>query len=123
MAKTEGGKRTVAGVHWDYDGYGATLKKVGQGSRSVLVWFAQPVLLEGVAAWLAPHASLAALIAHTGPPDPNRSQLLGLPTFMPEADWAVDYDAGRKLIEHTGSRVFEAPIHIEGGSIHSDGEG
>lgn len=28
VAKTEGGKRTVAGVHWDYDGYGATLKKV-----------------------------------------------------------------------------------------------
>ncbi|KAL4420392.1 hypothetical protein ABPG75_010048 [Micractinium tetrahymenae] len=76
VARTEGGKRTVAGVHWDYDGYGATLKK-----------------------------------------------LLGLPTFMPESDWAVDYDAGRKLIEHTGSRVFEAPIHIEGGSIHSDGEG
>lgn len=42
---------------------------------------------------------------------------------MPESDWSVDYDAGRKLIEHTGSRVFEAPIHIEGGSIHSDGEG
>ena len=50
-------------------------------------------------------------------------QLLGLPTFMPESDWSVDYDAGRKLIESTGSRVFEAPIHIEGGSIHSDGEG
>lgn len=31
VAKTEGGKRTVAGVHWDYDGYGATLKKVGAG--------------------------------------------------------------------------------------------
>lgn len=27
VAKTVGGKRTVAGVHWDYDGYGATLKK------------------------------------------------------------------------------------------------
>jgi agmatine deiminase len=42
---------------------------------------------------------------------------------MPEEDWAVDYAAGRKLIESTGSKVFEAPIHIEGGSIHSDGEG
>ncbi len=50
-------------------------------------------------------------------------QLLGLPTFMPEEDWAVDYEAGRKLIEATGTHVFEAPIHIEGGSIHSDGEG
>ncbi|KAL4860240.1 Agmatine deiminase [Chlorella vulgaris] len=76
VAKTEGGSRSVAGVHWDYDGYGATLKK-----------------------------------------------LLGLPTFMPESDWSVDYEAGRKLIESTGSKVFEAPIHIEGGSIHSDGEG
>lgn len=28
VAKTVGGKRTVAGVHWDYDGYGATLKNV-----------------------------------------------------------------------------------------------
>ncbi len=71
MAKTEGGKRTVAGVHWDYDGYGATLKKVGKGGRTVLVWYAQLVLLEGVAAWLAPHASLAALIAHPGPPTPR----------------------------------------------------
>ena len=50
-------------------------------------------------------------------------QLLGLPTFMPESDWSVDYEAGRKLIEATGSRVFEAPMHVEGGSIHSDGEG
>lgn len=31
--------------------------------------------------------------------------------------------AGRKLIEYTGAQVFEAPIHSEGGSIHSDGEG
>jgi hypothetical protein len=25
IAKTEGGKRVVAGVHWDYDCYGALL--------------------------------------------------------------------------------------------------
>ena len=54
---------------------------------------------------------------------PHTPQLLGLPTFMPEEDWAVDYDAGRTLVERCGARVFEAPIHIEGGSIHSDGEG
>ncbi|GAB4816515.1 hypothetical protein N2152v2_003561 [Parachlorella kessleri] len=74
VAKTENGKRTVAGVHWDYDAYGGTLKK-----------------------------------------------LLGMPTMMP--DWTLDYEAGRKMVEHLGQRVFEAPIHVEGGSIHSDGEG
>lgn len=64
------------------------------------------------------------LLAHIPAPcRPPSPQLLGLPTFMPEEDWAVDYAAGRKLIESTGSKVFEAPIHIEGGSIHSDGEG
>ncbi len=42
VAKTEGGSRSVAGVHWDYDGYGATLKKVrirdlqGQPSRTLV---------------------------------------------------------------------------------------
>lgn len=74
IAKDEDGKRTIAGVHWDYDCYGGILKKK-----------------------------------------------LGLPTMMP--DWSKDYLAGRKLLEHHGLEVFEAPIHIEGGSIHSDGEG
>lgn len=74
IAKDEDGKRTIAGVHWDYDCYGGILKKK-----------------------------------------------LGLPTMMP--DWEKDYLAGRKLLEHHGLEVFEAPIHIEGGSIHSDGQG
>lgn len=46
---------------------------------------------------------------------------LGLPTMMP--DWEKDYLAGRKALELKGLQVFEAPIHIEGGSIHSDGQG
>lgn len=74
VAKTEGGKRVVAGVHWDYDCYGGDLKKA-----------------------------------------------LKLPAMMP--DWTHDYNAGRKIIELCGHKVFEAPIKIEGGSIHSDGEG
>ena len=46
---------------------------------------------------------------------------LGLPTMMP--DWEKDYLAGRKALEMKDLQVFEAPIHIEGGSIHSDGQG
>ena len=47
--------------------------------------------------------------------------LLVMPTMMP--DWTLDYEAGRKMVEWCGQQVFEAPIHVEGGSIHSDGEG
>lgn len=46
---------------------------------------------------------------------------LGLPTMMPS--WDKDYNAGRALLEMNGLEVFEAPIHLEGGSIHSDGQG
>ncbi|KAG0565668.1 hypothetical protein M758_7G005500 [Ceratodon purpureus] len=46
---------------------------------------------------------------------------LGLPTMMPS--WEKDYNAGRALLEMNGLEVFEAPIHLEGGSIHSDGQG
>ncbi len=46
---------------------------------------------------------------------------MGRPPFMP--DWQKDYDAGRKVLEINGLPVFEAPLHLEGGSIHSDGEG
>ena len=46
---------------------------------------------------------------------------LGLPTMMP--NWEKDYLAGRKILEMNNLQVFEAPIHIEGGSIHSDGQG
>jgi agmatine deiminase len=46
---------------------------------------------------------------------------LGRPAMMPE--WQKDYDAGRKLLEINNLPVFECPIHLEGGSIHSDGEG
>ena len=43
---------------------------------------------------------------------------LGLPTMMPT--WDKDYATGRALLEMNGHQVFEAPIHLEGGSIHSD---
>lgn len=68
------GKREVAGVHWDYDCYGAPGKKK-----------------------------------------------LGLPSMMPE--WEKDYHAGRKVLEWAGLKVFECPLHLEGGSIHGDGQG
>ena len=38
-------------------------------------------------------------------------------------NWDKDYDAGRTLLTMNGLPVFEAPIHLEGGSIHSDGQG
>lgn len=68
------GKRIVAGVHWDYDCYGA----------------------------------------------PGKLKL-GRPAMMP--NWDKDYKAGRSILEYHGLEVFEAPMHLEGGSIHSDGEG
>ncbi|KAL0020071.1 hypothetical protein WJX79_003089 [Trebouxia sp. C0005] len=46
---------------------------------------------------------------------------LGMPTQVP--DWTKDNAAGRKILQHHGLQVFEAPIHLEGGSIHTDGEG
>jgi agmatine deiminase len=51
----------------------------------------------------------------------NLKKKLGLPTMMPT--WEKDYHAGRKLLEMNNLQVFEAPIHLEGGSIHSDGQG
>ena len=38
-------------------------------------------------------------------------------------NWDKDYEAGQKLLQRHNLEVFEAPIHIEGGSIHSDGQG
>ena len=38
-------------------------------------------------------------------------------------DFQKDYEAGRRLLSANGLPVFEAPIHLEGGSIHSDGQG
>jgi agmatine deiminase len=38
-------------------------------------------------------------------------------------DWQKDYEAGRAVLEANGLPVFECPLHLEGGSIHSDGEG
>ena len=41
--------------------------------------------------------------------------------MMPNFD--KDFEAGRALLTSNGLPVFEAPIHLEGGSIHSDGQG
>ena len=38
-------------------------------------------------------------------------------------DFRKDYEAGRTLLTMNGLPCFEAPLHLEGGSIHSDGEG
>ncbi|KAG2496517.1 hypothetical protein HYH03_005341 [Edaphochlamys debaryana] len=46
----------------------------------------------------------------------------GEPVLM--ADWAKDAAAGRALASHARvSRSWEAPLCIEGGALHSDGEG
>jgi agmatine deiminase len=45
----------------------------------------------------------------------------GRPAMMP--DWQKDYEAGRAILQHYDLPVFECPLHLEGGSIHSDGEG
>jgi len=38
-------------------------------------------------------------------------------------DWSKDNAAGRKILQHHDLEVFESPLHLEGGSIHSDGQG
>ncbi len=45
----------------------------------------------------------------------------GRPAMMP--NWDKDVAAGRALLTTNGLPVFEAPLHLEGGSIHSDGQG
>ena len=45
----------------------------------------------------------------------------GRPAMMP--DWEKDYEAGRAILKVNDLPVFECPLHLEGGSIHSDGEG
>jgi agmatine deiminase len=68
------GKREVAGVHWDYDCYGAP-GKIRDGRHAMM------------------------------------------PSFE------KDNKAGRSVLEMNDLRVFECPLHVEGGSIHSDGDG
>lgn len=46
---------------------------------------------------------------------------MGMPTQVP--DWTKDNAAGRLILQHHGLEVFESPLHLEGGSIHTDGEG
>ena len=39
-------------------------------------------------------------------------------------DWSKDNAAGRRILEHNGAPVFEVPgFRLEGGSIHTDGQG
>ena len=38
-------------------------------------------------------------------------------------DWTKDSAAGRLILQHHGLEVFESSLHLEGGSIHTDGEG
>lgn len=36
---------------------------------------------------------------------------------------AIYVQAGRALLRRAELEIFECPLHLEGGSIHSDGEG
>ena len=38
-------------------------------------------------------------------------------------DWDKDAAAGKLILERAGLEVFHSPLHLEGGSIHTDGEG
>jgi hypothetical protein len=38
-------------------------------------------------------------------------------------DWTKDNAAGRLALQMAGLDVYESPLHLEGGSIHADGEG
>ena len=38
-------------------------------------------------------------------------------------DWEKDAAAGKLILERAGLEVFHSPLHLEGGSIHTDGEG
>lgn len=40
-----------------------------------------------------------------------------------DLDYENDKVLGRRLLEHSGARRFEAPIILEGGAIHTDGRG
>ena len=46
---------------------------------------------------------------------------LGEPTMMP--NWEADAAAGKLILERSGLEVFHSVLHLEGGSIHTDGEG
>lgn len=46
---------------------------------------------------------------------------LGEPTMMP--NWDADAAAGKLILERADLEVFHSPLHLEGGSIHTDGEG
>ena len=38
-------------------------------------------------------------------------------------DWSKDNAAGRRILQHHDMEFFECNLHLEGGSIHTDGEG
>ena len=61
------------------------------------------------------------LISWKGLPPDSPCTVQGRPAMMP--DWDKDFNAGRTLLTMNNLPVFEAPIHLEGGSIHSDGQG
>jgi hypothetical protein len=39
------------------------------------------------------------------------------------ADWALDKAAGQRLAADSGLRGFHCPLAMEGGAVHSDGQG
>ncbi len=49
------------------------------------------------------------------------SFMVRLPAQVP--DWSRDNAAGRAALQMAGLEVFESALHLEGGSIHVDGEG
>ena len=55
------------------------------------------------------------------PPGGTLKKQLGEPTMMP--NWDADAAAGKLILERAGLEVFHSPLHLEGGSIHTDGEG
>ena len=120
VAKTENGKRTVAGVCWDYDCYGAPCScpcLPHRAPTSNLAHTRARWLMVGVCTMSDPSAYTICRLVPGG----TLKKQLGEPTMMP--DWEKDAAAGKLILERAGLEVFHSPLHLEGGSIHTDGEG
>ena len=127
------GKREVAGTHWDFDSYGGTRKRamgmaaqVGPQHEELFPAQCAVQQVHGLPAAGVGRCHRAARPAASDWPCPCLAACHdhhdGSHAQVP--DWTKDNAAGRKILEHNKVQVFEVPgFRLEGGSIHSDGQG